>query len=140
MYTFIFILLIVIAAYDIITLVTPEELSPIEAAIKVILIISTIVAMLIILGMEEKYLSLEEKVGRDLQMKVDSIKYADSIFIEFNNQRFQNVSQESWLTWELLHAIYKQDSIRWYKDIRILPEYKELDRFRLGNWEDFYLY
>lgn len=75
-----------------------------------------------------------------IRLAIDSVNYAHKTMGEFNDARFQNTAQESYLLWELLHSIYKQYSIRWYKDIRTSPEYKELDRFLVGDWEDFYLY
>lgn len=140
MYTFIFLLLVLLGSAIIIDLILSEKSDPWKILIKVIFIILIIVACNVIIMAEDKYNSLVNDTSMEIQMKVDSIKYNDSLFIEFNNQRFQNLAQECWLTWELLHSIYKQDSIGWYKNIRTLPEYKELDSFRLGDWEDFYLY
>jgi hypothetical protein len=88
--------------------------------------------------------SIVDGISKDnteqIQLAIDSVNYAHKTMDEFNDARFQNTAKESYLLWELLHSIYKQDSIRWYKDIRTSPEYKELDRFLVGDWEDFYLY
>lgn len=102
--------------------------------------ISMVIILPISSELNDQIDKLKSDNSKEIQLAVDSINLAHKTIDEFNDTRFQKTAQESYLVWELLHSIYKQDSIRWYKDIRTSPEYKELDKFLVGDWEDFYLY
>lgn len=142
---FIFITLLVTFATILILIFSTEEGHETWVAIiSAIAIFMCFMSTMVILPLRAELYGKIDKLSEDnteqIQLAIDSVNYAHKTMDEFNDARFQNTAQESYLLWELLHSIYKQDSIRWYKEIRTSPEYKELDRFLVGDWEDFYLY
>lgn len=142
---FIFVTLVVsLLAMIILAALYVENISIWAAVLTAVAVFLGFVSTIIILPIWDDLLDRIDELSKDnteqIQLAIDSVNYAHKTMDEFNDARFQNTAQESYLLWELLHSIYKQDSIRWYKDIRTSPEYKELDRFLVGDWEDFYLY